>query len=44
MDPKRLQADSENSDQPARMRRLILVFAGQTCSLIGNAVPQSRFI
>ena len=33
-DSKRLQADIENSDKPARIR----VFAGHTCNLIGNAV------
>ena len=32
-DPKRLQADSEDSDQHAR------IFAGRICSLVGNAVP-----
>ena len=35
---KRLKADNEDSDQTARMRRLIGVFAGHTCNVIGNAV------
>ena len=30
----------ENSDQTARMRRLIWVFAERPCKLAGNAVPQ----
>ena len=30
-----LQADSEVSDQPARMPRLIWVFAGRICNLVG---------
>ena len=30
-EPTLLYADSENSDQPARMRGLIWVFAGRTC-------------
>ena len=37
-DPKRLQADSKDSDQPARMRRLIRVFARRTCDLMRNTV------
>ena len=36
-DPERFQADSEDPDQPARMHRLIWVFAGRTCNLVGNA-------
>ena len=32
--------DSEDSDQPARMRSLIRVFAGRTCNLVENAVSQ----
>ena len=45
-DPKHLQADSKDSDQPAWMCRLIGVFAGHTCHLIENAVswPKSLFI
>ena len=39
-DLRRLQADSEDSDQTARMRRLIWVFDGHTCNLVGNAVPR----
>ena len=38
----RLQADSEESDQPKRKHRLILVFAGRTGNLVEDAVP--RFI
>ena len=38
-DPKHLQADSEDSDQTARMRRLIWVFAARICSPVGNSVP-----
>ena len=29
-----------DADQAVRMRRLILVFAGHTCSLVGNDVPR----
>ena len=37
---KRLQADDEDSDQPAwRMRRLIWVFAGRICNIAGNVMP-----
>ena len=32
---------NENSDQTARMRRLVCIFAGCTCNIVGNAV--SRF-
>ena len=39
-DPKRLHADSEESDQSARMRRFIRVFAGQTCNIVGNDVSR----
>ena len=38
--PKRFRANSEDSDKPARMRRLISVFAGRTCSRAGNAVSR----
>ena len=38
-DSKRLQADSEDSDQPERMHRLICVFAGRTCNFVGNTEP-----
>ena len=41
-DLKRLHADSEDSDQTARMRRLIRVFAGRTCNIVGNAVPRLK--
>ena len=37
-DLKRPQTDSEEPDQPVRMRMLIGVFARRTCNLIGNAV------
>ena len=43
MEPKRFQADSGDYDQPAQMRRLIIVFAGLTCSLVGNAVPRLKW-
>ena len=36
----RLQADSEDSQQPAEMRRLMCVFTGRTCNLVGDAVPR----
>ena len=39
-DPKRLQADSEDSDKPSRVRNLNWVFAGRTCNLAGNAVTR----
>ena len=39
-DQKRLQADSEDSDQTARMRKLIWVFAGGTCNLVRNTAPR----
>ena len=39
-DPKRLQADREDSDQTARIWRPVGVFAGRRCSLVGNAVPR----
>ena len=42
-DPKRLSADSEDSDQPTQMRRLIRVFAGRICDSAGNIVPQLCF-
>ena len=38
----RLQADSEDSGQPMRKHRLILVFVGRTGNLVGDAVV--RFI
>ena len=34
-DPSFLHADSEDSDQTGRMPRLIWVFAGRTCHLVG---------
>ena len=37
---KASSADIEDSDRPARMRRLIWIFAGSTCVLVGNTVPQ----
>ena len=37
---KHLHADSDDSDQPVRMRRLIWVFSGRACNLAGNAVPR----
>ena len=39
-DPKRLQADSEDSERTARMHRDVLVFAWRTCNLVGNAVSR----
>ena len=32
----------EDSDQTARMRRLIWVFARRKCNFVGNAVPQRK--
>ena len=40
LDPKR-PTDYEDSDQTVWMRRLIGIFVGCTCSLVGNAVPGS---
>ena len=37
--PKCLQVHSDNSDPIAQMCRLIRVFTGLTCSLVGNVVP-----
>ena len=34
-DPSFLRADSEDSDQPGRMPRLIWVIAGRTCHFVG---------
>ena len=39
-DPKRLQADSEDSGQHARMHRLMWVFAGRSCNPVGIAVAR----
>ena len=39
-DLKRLHTDIEDSDQPARKRRLIWVFAARTWNLVGNAVSR----
>ena len=39
-DPKRLQADSKDSDQHARVHMLTWVFFERTCSLVGNAVSR----
>ena len=38
-----LHADSEDSDQPERMLRLIWVFAGRTCYFIGFVLRQHMF-
>ena len=43
-DPKHLQADSKEPDQPVRMRRLICVFDGRICKLVGNAVPRLNIL
>ena len=32
-------ADSEDSDQPVRICKLISVFVGRACRLVGNAMP-----
>ena len=37
-DPSFLRADSEGSDQPGRMPRLIWVFAGRTSHFVGFVV------
>ena len=46
-DPKLLQADSENTDQPAGMRRLIYVFAGriimQSCKKCCTPAQSDKF-
>ena len=34
----------EDSDRTARMRRLIWVFSGRTCNLVGNAVPSTYYM
>ena len=39
-DPKRSRADSEDSYQPALVRRLIRVFADRIFNLVRNAVSQ----
>ena len=39
-DPKRLLSYSEDLDQTMRMHKLICVFDGITCSLVGYAVPR----
>ena len=36
-DPKRIQVDRENSEQTARIREMISVFAGRKYNLVGNA-------
>ena len=35
-----LQVDSEDSDQTARMCRLISVFDGRTCNIVGNTLTR----
>ena len=42
-DPNFLHADSEDSDQTGRMPRLIWVFAGRTCHLVGFVMRQLKF-
>ena len=39
-DPSFLHADSEDSDQTGRMPRLIWVFTGRTCHLVGFAMKR----
>ena len=39
-DSKHLQVDNEDYNQTVLMRRVIWVFARQTCNLVGNTVPQ----
>ena len=41
-DPKHLQADSEDSDQTALVRRLIWDFAVRTSNPVGNAVSRLK--
>ena len=43
-DPKRLQADTEDSDQPARMCTLIWVFARRTCNLEKKMMCPGSFV
>ena len=40
--PKRLPADSEDSNQPAWMRRLIWVFAGRKCNFVGKCCAPAQ--
>ena len=41
-DPSFLHVDSEDSDQTGRMLRLIWVFAGLTCHLVGFVMRQLK--
>ena len=41
-DPKDIHAVSEDSDQTARMRRLIWVFAGRPCKIVGIVEPRLK--
>ena len=43
-DPSFLHANSEDSDQPGRMPRLIWVFAGCTCHFVGFVMRQLYWI
>ena len=43
-DPSFLHAESEDSDQTGRMPRLIWVFAGHTCHLVGFVMMRLIFI
>ena len=38
-----IQATSKGSDQTARMRRLVLAFAGRTYHIVGNLMPNKSF-
>ena len=42
-DPSFLHADSEDSDQTGRMPRLIWVFAGRTCHVVGFVMRRFNF-
>ena len=43
-DPNFLHADSEDSDQTGRMPRLIWVFAGRTCHLVGFVMRRLKYL
>ena len=43
-DPSFLHAESEDSDQTGRMPRLIWVFAGRTCHLVGFVMRRLKYL
>ena len=42
-DPKRLSVDGEDTDQPVWMSRLIGLFTGRPCYLMGMLYPGSNY-